>query len=153
MNLHLASRLVLAAAAAGCLASCATSTPASRIARNPDLFAALTPHQQERVSEGNIEKGLPKPGVFLAWGRPTTVSEWERNGRTIERWSYVGYRPVYYHSIGTGWGWSAYHPSLYYHDTYWQGGTTVDWAPYAIGRVEFTDGRVSFWEHRHVRRR
>lgn len=156
MNPRLILRLALLMASTG-LMGCAASTPQTRIAKNPALFAALTPHQQQRVREGNIENGLPQSAVFLAWGRPHTVSDWNRNGRSIERWTYVGYRPIYYQTVGLGVGWGSgsgyggrYCPP--YHDTYWQGGATFDWVPYPISRVEFTNDRVSFWEYRRTRR-
>jgi hypothetical protein len=156
MHSRPALRLALAAVPLW-LAACSASTPHTRIAKNPEIFNQLTRHQKERVSEGNIEHGLPKGGVFLAWGRPNIVSDWERNGRPVERWTYLGYRPVYYQTVGMGlgWGWGGGYMSHYsppYHELYWPGGTTFDWAPYVTSRVEFTDDRVSFWEYRRTRR-
>ena len=139
-------RLILVAAAAA-LISCTASTPQTRIARNPALFQALTPAQQDLVSRGRIERGLPMDGVFLAWGRPDRVVEWDRSGSRLERWTYLGVRPVHTYSIGWG-GWYGWDP---YYDSYFFGGPSVEWVPYPVSRVDFRHGKVTDWEVRLTR--
>ena len=45
------------------LSSCAIQSPQARIERNPEIYEALTAKQQELVSQGQIAKGMTKPGV------------------------------------------------------------------------------------------
>lgn len=131
------------------LVSCAASTPQTRIAKNPALFAALTPRQQELVSRGRIERDLPMDGVFLAWGRPDRMVEWDRSGSRLERWTYLGLRPVHTYAfgwgVGPGWGGG---PWGGYSDSYFYGGPGVEWVPYPVSRVDFRHGRVTDWEVR-----
>jgi hypothetical protein len=140
-------RLVLCAATCF-LISCAASTPQTRIAKNPAMFGALTPAQQDLVSRGRIERGLPRDGVFLAWGRPDRVVEWDRSGSRLERWSYFGVQPVHTYSFGwgggPGWrhGWDpAFDPTFF-------AGPSVAWVPFPVARVDFRTGRVADWEVR-----
>lgn len=143
-------RLLLMAVAC-LLASCAASTSQTRIARNPELFASLTPAQQEVVSRGRIERGLPMDGVFLAWGRPDRVVEWDRSGSRIQRWTYLGLRPVHTYSIGWSRGWGGWHGWDPYGDPYFWGGPSVEWVPYPMSRVDFRHGKVTDWEVRLTR--
>jgi hypothetical protein len=140
----------LLAATACLMISCAASTPQARIARNPALFAALTPAQQDLVSRGRIERGLPKEGVFLAWGRPDRVGEWDRSGSRLERWTYLGLRPVHTYSFGWGIGpgWGGGYGWDPYVDPYFFGGPAVEWVPYPVSRVDFRHGTVADWEVR-----
>jgi hypothetical protein len=141
-------------AAACLLASCAaSSTPQTRIARNPAMFEALTPAQQEVVSRGRIERGLPMDGVFLAWGRPDRVVEWDRSGSRLVRWTYQSLRPVHTYSVGwgvgPGWGgWRGWDP---WYDPYFFGGPSIEWVPFPVSRVDFRQGRVTDWEVRLTR--
>jgi len=138
----------------GCaLTSCAVNTPQTRIAKNPDLYESLTPAQREVVGRGRVEKGLPKGGVFLAWGRPDRVAEWDRSGQQVERWTYLGVRPVHTYSLGGVWGpgWGGYGPGGPYGDPYFYGGPVVEWVPYPVSRVDFANERVTDWEVRLTR--
>ncbi|MFN0127911.1 MAG: hypothetical protein ACKV19_14620 [Verrucomicrobiales bacterium] len=144
------SRLLLLAVV-GLLASCAASTPQTRIARNPDLFASLTPAQQEIVSRGRIERGLPMDGVFLAWGRPDRVVEWDRSGSRVQRWTYLGLQPVHTYTFGWSGGWGGWHGWDPYCDPYFFGGPSVEWVPYPMSRVDFRHGKVTEWEVRLTR--
>lgn len=147
MNASVALLRVLLLGVAGLLASCAASTPQTRIARNPALYQALTPSQQALVSQGRIERGLPRDGVFLAWGRPHRVTEWDRSGSRLERWTYYGLNPVstYTFGMGVGPGWYGCGP---YGDPFFYGGPVVEWVPYPISRVDFRHGQVTDWEVR-----
>lgn len=139
--------------ALGVLVSCTASTPQTRIAKNPAMFQALTPTQQDLVSRGRIDRGLPMDGVFLAWGRPDRVVEWDRSGSRLERWTYLGLRPIHTYSfgvgVGPGWGgWNRWDP---WYDPAFFGGPSVEWVPYPVARVDFRRGRVSDWELRLTR--
>lgn len=133
--------------------SCTASTPQTRIDKNPQLFQALTPAQQDLVSHGRIERGLPMDGVFLAWGRPDRAVEWDRSGSRLERWTYLGMRPVHSYSIGWGIspGWGGWHGWDPYYDSYLFGGPSVEWVPYPVSRVDFRHGKVTDWEVRLTR--
>jgi len=147
MNASVVAFRALLLVAAAFLVSCAASTPQTRIARNPALYQSLTPSQQSLVSQGRIERGLPMDGVFLAWGRPDRVTEWDRSGSRLERWTYHGLRPVstYAFGLGVGPGWYGCGP---YGDPFFFGGPSVEWVPYPVSRVDFRHGRVTDWEVR-----
>lgn len=137
-------------AAACVLISCTASTPQTRIVKNPAIFEALTPAQQELVRSGRIDRGLPREGVFLAWGRPERMVEWDRSGSRLERWTYLGLRPIHTYSFGWGYGpgWGGWDP---YADSYFYGGPAVEWVPYMTSRVDFQHGKVADWEVRLTR--
>lgn len=122
--------------------SCA-STLQSRIEKNPQEFASLSAPQQELVRQSRIDKGMPKSGVFLAWGRPDNVTRGNRDGKEFEAWRYNGYQPVFTHSIsiGSGYGYGRYgcYPGYGY-------GTDVYYRPYTAARVDFHNNRVTGWE-------
>ena len=108
------------------------------------MYASLSPNQQELVRVGRISKGMPKGGVFLAWGKPDHVSSGLRSGREFEAWRYRGYEPIYAHRVGfwggPGWGRSCYgYPGYNY-------GTDVYYHPYIAARVDFINNRVTGWE-------
>jgi outer membrane protein assembly factor BamE (lipoprotein component of BamABCDE complex) len=76
---------VLAAGLAGC------STPQARIARNPEIFARLTPAEQETIKKGEVSVGFDQEMVKLALGEPDRVrSRTDATGKS-EIWSYVTY--------------------------------------------------------------
>lgn len=141
-------RLGLGLITAVLLSQCA-STPQSRIQDNPQLFAQLSSRDRELVSRGAIREGMTRNGVFLAWGRPGSVAVGSSNGKNLERWTYVGQRPVNTFGMGMGFGyggfgfggWGPYGWGY----PYWGGGPTVTYVPYTAGVVEFTSGRVSRW--------
>ena len=64
------------------------STPASRIKKYPELFAACSPAVQESIKKGVIDVGYAKDMVFLALGRPAAVFERETSVGKTEVWSY-----------------------------------------------------------------
>ena len=132
----------LALAAALLFSSCA-STVQSRIQKNPQEYAALSSQQQELVRQGRIEKGMPKKGVFLAWGRPDQVTRGNRDGKDFEAWRYHGYQPVYTQSVGIGVG-----PGYGRYGWYsgYDYGTDIYYRPYTAARVDFQNDRVSGWE-------
>jgi hypothetical protein len=138
-------------AAALLLSNCA-STVQSRIEKNASEYNSLSKPQQELVRRGQIDKGMPKSGVFLAWGRPDRVTRGNRDGKDFETWRYNAYQPVYTQSIGIAVG-----PGYGRHDRYGYGygygwgpeyGTTTDvyYRPYTAARVDFHNNRVTGWE-------
>jgi outer membrane protein assembly factor BamE (lipoprotein component of BamABCDE complex) len=67
------------------------STPASRIKKNPDLFASFPPEVQANVRKGVIEIGYTKGMVYLAFGRPNSIYERKTDMGITEVWSYTDY--------------------------------------------------------------
>jgi hypothetical protein len=143
---------MLAVAAAGLavagLTSC-TSPRERRIVNNPELFQKLSPNDRSLVSQGGIREGMTKEGVFLALGRPDHVAEGRDRGAPVERWTYLGSRPVYTTGIGMGWGGGKFYGGGLgfgyggIWDPYWGGyGSGVSYLPYTAATVEFRSGRV-----------
>lgn len=75
--------------------SCAPSTPAARITKNPAIFESLSSSDQELAQQGEIKRGMHKDGVLIAWGKPSRSSAGSRNGKSFEKWIYTSSTPVY----------------------------------------------------------
>lgn len=139
---------ILAAVSAGLLvASCAPSTPQTRIQREPAKFEALSSTQRSLVEQGQISRGMPPDAVYLAWGRPSRVFQGSKDGKSSERWDYAGSHPVYHTNFYGSYG-SYYGP---YRGRYYRGyglaiGPEVSYIPYRIASVWFVGDRVDAWE-------
>ncbi|WP_395718391.1 hypothetical protein [Prosthecobacter sp.] len=132
------------------LSQCASSTPQTRIERNPQLFTRLSAKDRQLVTSGVIREGMTRDAVFLAWGRPDRVSVGTSRGKEIEAWTYVGERPVRTLNMGVGFGYGAWNPYWggpwgWGGPGFWGGGPSVTYVPYTAGVVEFTNGRVTRW--------
>ena len=134
-------------AAAALLTSCITAND-YRARRNPEMFAKLSPEDQQAVHIGVIHVGMPKDGVFLSWGPPSHISGGKHNGKTVERWSYSYLRAVevgpYGGSIGVGfvgrhWG---------FYDPYVLNAPAVGYVPVEGRYVEFVNDRVTGFQER-----
>mgnify|MGYP001547090000 FL=1 len=116
-------------------AGCAT--PEARIKKNPEIFARLTPTQQQAIKEGRVELGFDQEMVKLALGDPDRVRERIDAKGKSEVWSYVAYETDRGLPLYTGWyhrGWrDPFYP--YYLDY----GSRRD---YAHEKVVFVDGKV-----------
>ncbi|MGJ8657813.1 MAG: hypothetical protein ACSHX6_15300 [Akkermansiaceae bacterium] len=75
--------------------SCAPSTPAVRIAKNPAMFEKLSTSDKALAQQGQIKRGMHKDGVLIAWGKPSGLSAGSRNGKSFEKWVYSSSSPVY----------------------------------------------------------
>ncbi len=137
--------------------SCAVrSTAQSRIARHPEFFAKLSTKHKDLVSHNRVTEGMSKEAVYLAWGDADEIKKRSRKNRIIETWVYLRYQPVYTRRFGVGYGYGHGRGGYYgYGDYYRYGGyygnsfgygTDVTYLPYLGAKVEFTKGRVSFWE-------
>ncbi len=140
-----------AALSAVVFASCAPSTPESRIAAQPAMFEALPAKQKELVRQGTIGKGMGTDAVYLAWGRASREYEGSENGQATLRWDYDGSRPVYTNSYfgayGWGYGYGPYGRYGTYPAYYGIGiGPEVTYVPYRKASVLFRNGRVASWE-------
>ncbi len=136
--------------------SCSTSTPTTRIKSAPQLFEPLSPKHKELVSQGTIEKGMPKDAVYLAWGNPDSRSEGEQSGRPFEKWLYSGLAPVHYNSYRYGFTYGPYYGRRY--GRYSRGlypnyrlSTGIGYTPVLSKWVKFQNGRVESWQRRRYR--
>ncbi len=94
---------------------------------------------------------MGRDAVFLAWGRPDSVSVGANRGRQTESWTYFGQRPVRTITMNMGFGFGGFSPYAWgpygwgYPYPYWGGGPAVTYVPYTAGLVEFSGGRVNHW--------
>jgi hypothetical protein len=124
------------------MASC-TSPIVKRIERNPEIYNSLSTRHKEMVTLGQIEEGMSKKAVFLAWGRPDRAAQGSERGKAYERWSYAGYDPVYTMGFGPGYwggGWSGH-----YYDRAFFYEPMMTYVPYEAAKVEFLNGTVTSW--------
>jgi len=138
------SRILLVLLAALSAASCAPQTPQSRIGKDPARFAALRESEKPLVTQGRIDRGFSRDAVRIAWGEPVEVYAGSKDGKSLERWDYIGTRPVQVTHFGGGWhrGWGPYGCP---HDAF-DFGPEIAYVPYRYATVWFTDGRVDSWE-------
>lgn len=130
------------------LASCA-SPIAKRIERNPDIYNKLSERHKSLVSRGEVEEGMSKQAVFIAWGRPDRAFRGSRNGRAMEQWSYLDYDAVPGGWGGPGWGyggWYGPHGYGYCYDSFYSYQPMVDYVPYERATVEFANSKVTAWK-------
>lgn len=101
--------LVLASLFVAALAGCAT--PQARIQKNPEVFARLTPTQQEMIKKGQVGVGFDQEMVKLALGEADRVLARTDQSGTSEVWSYVTYdgddgHPLYRGYYHRYYGWN-----------------------------------------------
>lgn len=133
------------------LSQCAV-TPQTRIDNNPQMFAQLSAKDRQLVTSGVIREGMTRDAVFLAWGRPDSVTHGTNRGRATDLWTYIGQRPVSTMNMSMGmgwgyggWGYGGWGPYGWGGNPYWGGGPSVTYIPYTAGVVEFSNGRVVRW--------
>jgi hypothetical protein len=138
-----------AALSALLFASCAPSTPDSRIAAQPAIYESLPAKQKELVRQGRIDKGMGTDAVYLAWGKASREYEGGENGAPTLRWDYLGSTAVTTNSYGYfgpyGWGYGYGHGWRYGRYPYGSG-PDVAYVPYRKATVLFRNGRVDSWE-------
>jgi len=122
--------------------SCA-SNPTSRIQKNPDKFASLSPSDQQLVQRGEIDEGMSKDAVFLAYGKPDVVKQTLNNGLKLEEWGYYSLEPVYRHrlSIGIGIGNGYGYYGRRNRSNVWYG-PSIDYVPRVSAVIQFQDDYV-----------
>ena len=86
------AQIVGLAALAVALSGC--STPARRIAREPEVFASFPPEIQAQVREGRVALGFTRDMVRLALGPPDRTYRRTTAGGTREVWAYTQTRRV-----------------------------------------------------------
>lgn len=100
----------VALAAALILAGC--STPQTRINRSPEVFARLSPHEQELIQQGQVEVGFSAEAVRLALGEPDRITMRTDADGTSEVWHYITYETPDGSPLYRGW----YHRYYMWHD-------------------------------------
>lgn len=161
MKTPLIPRLLLAVIATALFTQC-SSTPTTRIEKNPQMYGKLSAKDQHLVTHGLIHEGMTRDAVFLAWGRPDSVSVGVNRGRESENWTYEGQRPIRSMSMnmgfGYGGGFGGYGPYGFggwgpygfggggYGFPYGGSGTSVTYIPYTSGTADFVNGRVVSWK-------
>lgn len=135
--------MVAALVVAGC------ASPASRIRRNPELFASVPAADQELIKQGNIAIGFTPDMVRLALGEPDFIARRTDRSGTSEIWRYRGFdssMDTGFYGWGTwggAWGPGPRHPG-------WRGGWPAyygwGWSPPPpmsdFLHVTIRDGRV-----------
>ena len=124
------------------VASCAPSTPLTRIQQQPQKFAALDTQQKTLVERGQIDRGMSADAVYIAWGHPARVFQGSSEGRLTERWDYTGTRAVHYGNFYGPCG--RYGPYGRY--PRYDLGPGIAYIPYRVASVWFVDGKVDAWE-------
>ena len=119
----------------------ACSTISSRIAENPEAYARLSAHEQAAVSAGQIQRGMNRDAVYIAWGAPHEVREGSRSDGDFEQWSYYGYD---YYTVPYGWR----YPRPYgYYGRRCYGDSFLSYKLRYLDRmVLFRHGKVIAWE-------
>ena len=158
MKTPLFIRLCLAVIVTTFFVQC-SSTPKTRIEKNPQMFSKLSPHDQQLVSHGLIREGMTRDAVFLAWGRPDAVSVGVNRGRESENWTFEGQRPIRSMSMNMGYGYGGFGYGGFGYGgfggfgPYGYGGypmmgssTAVTYMPYTAGTADFVGGRVVSWK-------
>ncbi len=129
--------ILLAAIALGLVLAAGCSTPETRIQKNPDAFARLTPAQQDMIRKGQAGLGFDETMVRLALGEPDRIrTRVSAEGATVV-WIYTNWdnddgMPLY-----RGW----YH--RYWGDPFYPYYTTYPGRrAYDQTRVTLKDGKV-----------
>ena len=128
--------------------SCATSTPATRIAKNPAMFEALPKSDKDLAQLGQIKRGMHKDGVLIAWGKPDGVTTGSRSGKSFEKWVYTTTSPVYTSSFRpfVGYGYGRFGCRGYGHFNQFDFGPEVHYVRQTAASVEFNQyNKVSEW--------
>ena len=130
--------------------SCAPTTPQTRIAKNPEKFAALAKREQELIQQGQLSHGMSPDAVMLAWGSLDQVFDGNKDSKPAGRWDYIGSRPIYPANFfgGIGYGFGSYGP-YGRRGPYGAGfavGPDVAYVPDRLASVWFINERVDSWE-------
>ncbi len=138
-------RLALALFTAALVSSCAPATPQARIDKAPEKFAALPAKDQQLVLQGKVARGMSPDAVELAWGTPDRLFEGSADGKPMDRWDYLGSRPVAVTPLFGGYGYGYGYGYGPYQNYAWAG-PDIAYIPYLSASVRFIDRRVDSWE-------
>lgn len=128
---------------------CVASNPQARAMKHPGMLESLPARDQEKVLRSTISEGMSKDAVFLAWGKPDSVTSGSEGGRETETWRYATLRPVFNSSsfgLGLGLGYGRGYRHRGYVHPYAVYPVTPDYLPMTSSVVRFRSGRVIAWE-------
>ena len=136
---------IVMAAVMGVMAGC-MSTPASRIKKEPGVFATFSPEIQAKVQQGQVEVGFTKDMVRLAQGLPQRVNTRITEAGQAEVWMYLGVRYVdNYVPMDSGyWYRDRSGRMVRTHDTMWMNRGYSE--EYPVLRLEFSGNTVKALE-------
>jgi hypothetical protein len=132
-------RLLSCALVAALLLTGCQSTPAKRIARSPEAFAAMPAETQAKIRAGQIALFFTPQQVELAKGRPDRVLKRTTAAGEDEVWVYLSQPPRWSFGVGVGIGGGSGSGGV--------GATRGLGDSGAELRVTFTGGTVSAIEH------
>jgi hypothetical protein len=89
--MHATKITLLIAAAAGAVWLAGCSTPETRIASSPEVFARLNPQQQAMVKAGQVGIGMEMAAVKIALGDPDRVTIRTNAAGQNQVWHYQEY--------------------------------------------------------------
>ena len=75
-------------------AGCETNGVNNRINEKSSTFAALAPDQKAYVADGIVFPGDTTEITYIALGKPTSIETKEKDGDTVEMWTYSKYYPA-----------------------------------------------------------
>lgn len=87
----------------GVLLQSGCATPDTRIRQNPELFAQLSPEQQEMIRRGQVGVGFSAEMVRLALGEPDRLTTRSNADGMSEVWHYVTYEMPTGDPLYRGW--------------------------------------------------
>ncbi len=97
------------------------------------------------VQRGQIEEGMSKDAVWLAWGAPNQRISGQTAGKAFEMWKYTGLQAVYPTRVSMysgmhygGRGRHCVHPAFGYE-------MGPDYIPYTAAEVKFNGDKVASW--------
>jgi len=134
-----ASALVVVAGAL-ILTSC--STPQTRISDDPNLYHSLSQKNQALVNQGQIQIGMTRRAVWLAWGSPDRRIIGNMGGGTTETWVYTYYASYAYYPykpLDEYFGAPLYNPFCY--------SWFASAIPYPGKLVTFAHGRAASYQY------
>jgi len=74
-------------------AGCESSGITNRINEKSSTFVALAPEQKAYIAEGIVFPGDTTEMTYIALGKPTSIETKEKDGDTVEMWTYTKYYP------------------------------------------------------------
>lgn len=126
---------------------CTVANPQTRAQQNPALLEQLSAADRELVLKGTISEGMTQNAVYLAWGKPDSVTTGRDRGRTTETWRYATLRPVYYGGgFGYGMGFYGGRPYGRHFYPHLDMSLTPQYVSVTSAVVRFRGGRVVAWE-------